>query len=125
MDRASRVGEEIRNNLSDIIRNKLRDPRIPPITSITEVRVSRDLSHANVYVSVYGEEEEKEACLAALKGSAGFARRELSGRMKLRIMPELHFILDESIERGIRISNLIDKTIKEDEERNDSLNRND
>lgn len=114
MDRSDRVGDEIRNVLAAILREEIRDPRLPSLVSVTEVKVTRDLSHANAYISVYGDENQKEDCKAALKSANGFIRREVAKRVKLRIAPEIHFILDESIERGIRMSKLIDQALEHD-----------
>jgi len=75
------------------------------------------LSHANVYVSVFGSQEEKDECFVALKHANSFIRREVTQRMSLRISPELHFLKDESIEKGIRMSQLIDEAIKKDKEK--------
>ncbi len=114
MERSDRVADEIRNVLATILRDEIRDPRLPSLVSVTEVKVTRDLSHANAYISVYGNEQEKADCQAALKSANGFIRREIVKRIKLRIAPEIHFILDESIERGIRMSQLIDQALEQD-----------
>lgn len=111
MQRSDRVGDEIRTVVADLIQNQIKDPRMPAIVSVVEVRASRDLSHAHLYISVLGSEEDKKNCAAALKSASGFIRRELSSRIRLRIAPELHFIFDDSIERGIRMSKLIDETV--------------
>jgi ribosome-binding factor A len=76
------------------------------------VRASRDLSHAHVYISVLGDEKAKKDCAAALRSATGFIRREIVGRIRLRIAPELHFIVDDSIERGIRMTKLIDEAME-------------
>lgn len=114
MERSDRVGDEIRNVLAAILRDEIRDPRLPSLVSVTEVKVTRDLSHASAYISVYGNEKEKADCQAALKSANGFIRREVARRVKLRIAPEIHFILDESIENGIRMSKLIDQALEKD-----------
>ena len=117
MQRSDRVGEEMKKILATIIREDLRDPRIPLLTSVTDVKVTRDLSHANIYISVYGTQYEKKECFDALKKGASFIRREVTGRMNLRISPELHFLRDDSIETGIKISGLIDEALKKDREK--------
>jgi ribosome-binding factor A len=111
MQRSDRVGDEIQRIISDIIQNEIKDPRLPPMVSVTEVRASRDLSHANVYISVMGDEKVKKDCSAALHSAAGFIRREMISRIRLRIAPELHFVMDDSIARGIRMSQLIDEAL--------------
>ena len=112
MQRSDRVGDEIQKVVADLIQNEIKDPRLPPMTSVVEVRASRDLSHAHIYISVLGTEQQKKDCAAALKSAAGFMRREVARRVRLRISPELHFVFDESIERGIRMSRLIDEAME-------------
>ncbi|MDD2393893.1 MAG: 30S ribosome-binding factor RbfA [Eubacteriales bacterium] len=125
MERSERVAEEVRNIVADVIRNDIRDPRLPAIVSITYVKVTRDFSHANIYYSVYGTDKEKSDCADALASAGSYIRREIAGRIKLRIVPELHFIPDDSIERGIRISKLIDDTLKKDMEKDFGDNKED
>jgi ribosome-binding factor A len=111
MQRSVRVGDELQRIVADIIQNDIKDPRLPAMVSVTEVRVSRDLSHADIYVSVMGDAAVKKDCAAALRSATGYIRREMTSRIRLRIAPELHFIFDDSIERGIRLSKLIDEAI--------------
>ncbi len=108
--RQAKVGDEMRRILADLIRN-LKDPRIPLMTSVTEVVVSGDLGHAKCYVSVMGTAEEQKACLTALKKATGFLRTELGKNIRLRILPELQFILDDSIERGNKLDQLINQAL--------------
>ncbi len=114
MERSDRVADEIRTVLAEILRDEIKDPRLPALVSVTEVRITRDLSRATAYISVYGDEQEKSDCKAALKSASGFIRREIVKRIKLRVAPEVHFILDESIERGVRMSRLIDQALEKD-----------
>jgi len=88
----------------------LKDPRLSKLISITEVNVTKDLRYAKVYVSVMGSEEEKANSLEGLKSAAGFIRREIGRRVQLRYTPEIHFELDNSIERGAYITKLINET---------------
>jgi len=111
VQRSDRVGDEIQRVVADLIQNQIKDPRLPPMVSVVEVRASRDLSHAHIYVSVLGTEQQKKDCAAALRSASGFIRRELTARIRLRVAPELHFIVDESIERGIRMGRLIDEAM--------------
>lgn len=111
MQRSDRVGDEIQKVVADLIQNEIKDPRLPPMVSVVEVRASRDLSHAHIYVSVLGTAQQKKDCAAALRSASGFIRRELTARIRLRVSPELHFIVDESIERGIRMGRLIDEAM--------------
>lgn len=103
--RAERIREEFKRETSDILR-KMKDPRIG-FVSVTDVELSRDLRHAKVYVSIYGDEEDKANTLAALVHAQGFVRSEIGRRIRLRHTPEISFRLDDSIERGDRINRLL------------------
>ncbi len=107
MDRIDRISEEVRREMSDIIQNEIKDPRLPDIVSVTSVRVTKDLKRAKVFISVLGTVEEKQEAIKALQHAAGFIRREIGHRVRIRTTPELHFELDDSIEQGIHISRLI------------------
>lgn len=104
--RQEKLGELIAVELSDLLRMRVKDPRVG-FASITHVEVSGDLRHAKIYVSVLGTEEERAATIRALKHATGFLRHELASRLVLRYMPELVFKLDTSIEQGSRILELI------------------
>ena len=108
--RTRRVGEQMQRELSELIQRELKDPRVGMIT-VTGVEVSRDMSHAKVFITVLGVDHPIEETLATLKHAAGFLRHELGQRMKLRIIPELHFFYDASVERGAHLSALIDKAV--------------
>jgi len=112
--RTHRVGELIREELSEIIQRELKDPRIGFVT-ITGVDVSPDLRHADVYISVLGSEKQKKESLKGLQSSSGFLRKELSKRVRMKYFPELKFQFDPSIERGMRIERIIRKLHKEEE----------
>lgn len=103
--RAERIREEFKRETSDILR-KMKDPRIG-FVSVTDVELSGDLRHAKVYVSIYGDEEDKANTLAALVHAQGFVRSEIGRRVRLRHTPEISFRLDDSIERGARINRLL------------------
>jgi ribosome-binding factor A len=113
--RSARLNEVLKEETSDILGKKLKDPRIGFVT-VTGVKVSPDLRHADIFVSVLGTEEEKESAFKSLKGATGFIRSELGKRLRLKFLPEISFAIDESIDEGIRISKLI-KRIHEGEER--------
>ncbi len=104
--RAERVGEQIKKELSLLFQNELKDPRIGFVT-VTAVEASGDLSQAKVYLSVLGNEEQKEETLAALAKAKGFLRSELGKRIRLRHTPELIFKFDSSIDYGNRIETLL------------------
>ena len=109
-DRITRISEEVKREISNIIQNDLKDPRLPSLVSIIDCQVTKDLGHAKVYVSVMGTEEEKKNAIKALKSAAGFIRRELGHKVQLRATPEIHFELDNSIEHGMYINKLLDDT---------------
>ncbi|NLO38394.1 MAG: 30S ribosome-binding factor RbfA [Ruminiclostridium sp.] len=111
MDRTDRIAGEMKKEIADLISNTIKDPRLPELVSITAVRVTKDLRYAKVFVSVYGDDQQKKDALQALKHAAGFVRREIGQRIQLRYTPEILFVLDDSIEYGMHISNLIDKTM--------------
>ena len=114
-NRITRINEEIRHELSMIISRELKDPRINPMTSILRVETTTDLKHCNIYASILGDNESIENTKAGLKSSSGFIRNELAKRLNLRNTPELHFVIDHSIEYGINMSKLIDEVIRHDE----------
>lgn len=107
--RPERLAETIKQEISDMIRNELKDPRIGFIT-ITRVEVSGDLRHSKVYVSVMGEEKQKKDSMEGLQCAKGFVRSELGKRVRLRYVPEINFVLDDSIDRGNKVLDLINKT---------------
>ena len=110
-----RINSEVQREMSSIIREDLKDPRIHPMTSVMAVEVTPDLKFAKIFVSVLGNDEEKEKTMEGLKKSASFARHQLANRMNLRNTPELTFVLDTSIEYGVTMSKKIDE-LKEKEE---------
>ncbi len=115
--RINRISEEIKKVVSELLTRDIKDPRISSMTSVVKVEVTNDLSYAFIYVSVLGKEEEKENTIKGLQSAKGYIRREIGRRIDLRLVPELIFRLDESIEHGLHISQLIDKVIREDREK--------
>lgn len=107
--RMRRVDEAVREVLSDGIATQLRDPRVGFVT-VTGVKTSSDLRHARVYVSVLGDEETRAASLAGLRSAHGFLQGLLAAELKLKHTPALTFFYDESIDRGMRISRLLDES---------------
>lgn len=104
-----RINSEVQREMSQIIREEIKDPRVHPMTSVMGVEVTPDLKYAKIFVSVFGSEEEKQKTMEGLKKSASFARGQLARRMNLRNTPELTFILDNSIEYGVSMSKRIDE----------------
>lgn len=115
--RAARVGDQMRDELATLIRD-LKDPRIG-FVSIVKVEVSGDLRHAKVFVSVMGAADQKKESMKGLQSAAGFLRSELGNLIRLRYVPELHFVLDGSIEHGTRIAQLLVEVQKEQGEKGD------
>ncbi|MTI60710.1 MAG: 30S ribosome-binding factor RbfA [Firmicutes bacterium] len=113
--RAQRLAELLKKEISDIILKEVKDPRIG-FVSLTDVEVSGDLRHANVYVSVYGEEKERNETMQGLKKANSYIRKLLGERIKVYHTPELLFKYDNSIEHGAYISQLIDQVNKEGRE---------
>jgi len=108
--RAARIADQIQRDLSELIRRELKDPRVGLVT-ITAVEVTRDLSHAKVYVTSLAGAESADRSIQALQHAAGFLRSQLSHTLKIRSIPELHFVYDASVERGARLSQLIDRAV--------------
>jgi ribosome-binding factor A len=114
--RTERVGDQIQRELADLIRLEVKDPRIGMVT-LAGVEVTRDLAHAKVWFTVLGNEQQVADTKEGLQRAAGFLRRELGRRMRLRVVPELNFQYDDTQERGARISSLIDQAVAEDRAR--------
>jgi ribosome-binding factor A len=117
--RTRRVGEQIQRELAQLIQQELKDPRLGMVT-VSAVEVSRDLAYAKVYISTLNPEEDIEQTLKVLRRAGGFLRRELGRRMLLRIVPELRFVYDESIERGSRLNSLIEEAVSKDRKKSDT-----
>ncbi|MBY9081930.1 30S ribosome-binding factor RbfA [Paenibacillus sp. HN-1] len=112
--RAGRVGEQIKKELSRLIQGELKDPRVGFVT-VTGVDVTNDLSQAKVYLSVFGDDEQKNASLKAIEKANGFLRTELGKAIRLRHTPELIFKFDESVAYGSRIEKLLGEIGSPDE----------
>lgn len=107
-----RVNEAVREELSRLIRMELKDPRIAVVTSVTSAIVATDLKTCKVYISVLGNEKQKEETMKGLRSAEGFLRRMLAKNLNLRNTPELQFVLDESIEYGVHMTNMIDRVMQ-------------
>ncbi|MBA1148558.1 30S ribosome-binding factor RbfA [Ectothiorhodospiraceae bacterium WFHF3C12] len=115
--RTRRVAEQLQRELAELIRREIRDPRVGNMT-VAEVRVSRNLEHADVYVTALGATaEDSEESVAALNHAAGYLRRQLGQMLKLRAIPALRFHYDASFDRGAHLSRLIDEAVAEDQEK--------
>lgn len=109
-DRLRRVDEAVRQVLSDAVTQDLKDPRVGFVT-VTAVRTSPDLRHARVFVSVLGEQAERQATLDGLQSAHGFLQRRVAAELRLKHTPTLAFEYDDSIDRGMRVSELIDREL--------------
>ncbi len=107
--RMIRINDEIKKEVSEILRGELKDPRVGAMTSVIKVETTSDLKYCKLYVSVMGDDDQKQDVMQGLKNAAGFIRKTLAERINLRNTPELKFILDDSIEYSIKMSKLIDE----------------
>lgn len=117
--RPQRLAEQIKEEVSLVIAGELEDPRVGLVT-VTEARLSPDLRHAKIFVSVRGTKEEVKASLAALKHAAGFIRAQLGPSLTIRYTPELHFVHDDSVETAARIEELLSEEIQKVREQEQS-----
>ena len=115
----NRVSESVRAELSRIIREELKDPRVALMTSVTRADVAPDLKTCKVGISVLGSDEEREDTIAGLRAAAGFIRRELARSLNLRNTPELNFYADNSIAYGVEMSKKIDEAMGNADETGD------
>ena len=111
--RGQRVAEQIQRELAELIRLELKDPRVGLIT-LTGVELTPDYAHAKVFFTSLAEPAALPAIEAGLRRASGFLRRELGRRIRIHTLPELHFVYDASVERGDRLSRLIDEAIRSD-----------
>ena len=109
----TRINSEVQRELSKLIREELKDPRIGLMTSITDVEVAPDLKTCKVFVSILGSKKEQEDTMSGLKNAGGFIRRTLAKNLNLRNTPELFFLSDHSIEYGIDMIRKIDEVTKD------------
>ena len=109
--RRARIADQIQRELAEVIRTELRDPRVGTMVTLTGIEMSRDGSHAKVFFTVLGAESAARDATEGLQSAAGFLRSEIAHRLSTRSVPELHFHFDESVERGVRLSRLIDDAV--------------
>lgn len=114
--RIGRLNEEIKKELSILIKNQIKDPRISEFVSITDVNTTNDLRYAKVFISIYGNKEQQEETLLGLKNAGGYLRREIGKKIRLRYTPELLFEMDHSIEYGMHINSILKDINKTDED---------
>lgn len=114
--RTRRIAELLQRELADLIRRELHDPRVTQVT-LTSVDVSSDLSHAKVYITQLTGLQQATETLKVLNKASGFLRHALRDRVLLRVIPQLHFHYDESVEEGAKISSLIDRAMAQDRDK--------
>lgn len=112
--RRVRIADQIQKELSELVRRQLKDPRVGHVT-LTAVEVTTDYSHAKVYVSSWEDIERLQRSIRALSDGAGFLRHHLGKRLTLHTLPQLHFVADQSLDRAVKLSNLIDAAVAADE----------
>lgn len=111
--RNERISMELKKEISNILLNDIKDPRLTAMTGVIAVKVTEDLSYADVFISLYGDEKSKAETMIAIKSATGYIRRQLSARMRLRYVPELRIKCDDYIEQGFRINSILDSLKKE------------
>ena len=112
--RNGRINEEIKKEVSNTIQNKIKDPRLSAMVSVTNVDTTRDLSYTKVYVSIFGNDLAKKETLQALKSSTGLIRKEIGLHVKLRHVPQVIIELDETIEKAIHLESIFSKIKEKD-----------
>ncbi len=105
----TRINAEVQRELSNILHNGIKDPRVAPMTSVVAVEVAPDLKTCKAYISVLGDEKARQDTLKGLQSAEGYIRRELARTVNMRNTPEIRFIADQSIEYGVNISRKIDE----------------
>jgi ribosome-binding factor A len=123
-NRVRRVAEQIKKDISSIISGEIKDPRIAAMTSVTGVELSKDLRYASVYVSIYGNDTDKNETMQTLIRASGFIRSEVGKRIRLRYIPEINFFLDNSLEYGAHIEKVIKSLNKEERSSNERSGEN-
>lgn len=111
-NRAQRVSGQLRRELAQLIQLEVKDPAVG-LVSVSDVEVTRDLSHAKVFITVFNE-ADAEASIKALKRAAGFLRSRLGNELRMRSVPMLHFLHDDSVEKGQHMDELIERAIGSD-----------
>ncbi len=122
-NRTAKLDSEFKRAIAEVLRTEVKDPRLSPMAAVTRVDVTPDLKFAKVYISVYDSDEKRASSIEALKSAEPFLRSKLNKRIKVRRLPVMEFVLDDSIEYGVRMSKLIDEVnadIKDEDEENNS-----
>lgn len=116
MQRHDRLEQDVKIALSNIVSYEVKDPSVTGLISVTDVKITPDQKYAKVYISIYGK-QNKQKVIEALKKATGYIKGELARRVKMRNIPALTFVLDDSIEYGAHMDKVIDEVIKKDNEK--------
>ncbi len=119
--RLPRLNSLLKEVIAEVIQREVKNPKVAPITSVTRVDISKDLHHATVYVSVLGDQSTKEETLQALTSAAGFIGTLASKKITIRYFPSLHFSLDDSLDKQLRIEELLEEIHVEQARRHKTL----
>lgn len=124
VNRTDRLNSLLREVITEVIKKDVRNPNVSEMTTVTRVDITKDLRHAKVYVSIMGTDSEKQATLEALRSAAGFIAVNSSQKVVMRFFPDLNFVLDDSVDRHMRIEDLLreindEKKLRNEEESND------
>jgi ribosome-binding factor A len=125
VNRTDRLNSLLREVITEVIKKDVRNPNVSEMTTVTRVDITKDLRHAKVYVSIMGTDSEKQATLEALRSAAGFIAVNSSQKVVMRFFPDLNFVLDDSVDRHMRIEDLLreindEKKLRNEEESDDS-----
>ncbi|PJD98202.1 MAG: ribosome-binding factor A [Parachlamydia sp.] len=124
VNRTDRLNSLLREVITEVIKKDVRNPNVSEMTTVTRVDITKDLRHAKVYVSIMGTDSEKQATLEALRSAAGFIAVNSSQKVVMRFFPDLNFVLDDSVDRHMRIEDLLreindEKKLRNEEESDD------
>lgn len=112
--RIQRIQSRLRQDIASLFLSELKDPRLKGVISITQVKVSKDLSHARVYWSLLGTESDRRTAERFIESARGFIQKRVASELEIRTTPHLDFIYDDSIEKGVEVSKLIDEALEAD-----------
>ncbi len=122
--RNGRINEEIKKDVSNTIQNKIKDPRLSAMVSVTKVDTTKDLSYTKIYVSVFGNELAKKETIQALKSSTGLIRKEIGIHVKLRHVPQVIIEIDETIERAMHLESIFHQIKEKDKNEEEKVEEN-
>ncbi len=117
--KSTRINGEVQKVLAEVIRGEIKDPRISPLTSVVSVEVAPDLKTCKAWISVLGDEQARKDTYAGLRSAEGYIKNQLARKINLRNIPEITFIMDQSIEYGVNMLRKIDEVISEMPERDE------